>query len=75
MSQWTQKHIHGVIAVVRLSLLLYFSRQAFSNFMEMHPILSTYRVGSITLRIVELEVQRAQHRRVNIYIYILKYAS
>lgn len=36
--------------------------QAFSNFMEMHPILSTYRVGNITLKIVELEVQRAQHR-------------
>ena len=30
--------------------------------MEMHPILSTYRVGNITLKIVELEVQRAQHR-------------
>lgn len=36
--------------------------QAFSNFMEMHPILSTYRVGNITLKIVELEVQRAKHR-------------
>ncbi|CAM9782081.1 unnamed protein product [Scytosiphon promiscuus] len=36
---------------------------AFSNFMEMHPILSTYRVGNITLKIVELEVQRAQHRQ------------
>ena len=36
--------------------------QSFSNFMEMHPILSTYRVGNITLKIVELEVQRAQHR-------------
>eukprot|EP00903_Cladosiphon_okamuranus_P009154 g8747.t1 len=36
---------------------------SFSNFMEMHPILSTYRVGNITLKIVELEVQRAQHRQ------------
>ncbi|CAM9338640.1 unnamed protein product, partial [Sphacelaria rigidula] len=36
---------------------------AFSNFMEMHPILSTYRVGNITLKIAELEVQRAQHRQ------------
>ncbi|CAM9486517.1 unnamed protein product [Ascophyllum nodosum] len=35
---------------------------SFSNFMEMHPILSTYRVGNITLKIVELEVQRAKHR-------------
>ncbi|KAG5175345.1 kinesin-associated protein [Tribonema minus] len=35
---------------------------AFSNFVEMHPILANYRVGSITMKILELEVKRAQHR-------------
>ncbi|CAM9303160.1 unnamed protein product [Chrysoparadoxa australica] len=35
---------------------------AFSNFSEMHPILGQYRVGNITLKIVELEVKRLKHR-------------
>ncbi|KAJ8601343.1 hypothetical protein CTAYLR_009369 [Chrysophaeum taylorii] len=35
---------------------------AFSNFMEMHAILSTYRVGSVCVDIIEYEVRRSQHR-------------
>jgi hypothetical protein len=35
---------------------------SFSNFAEMHHILSNYKVGSLTLRILELEVKRAEHR-------------
>ncbi|CAM9858346.1 unnamed protein product [Phaeothamnion confervicola] len=35
---------------------------ALSNFQEMHAILATYRVGNLSMKIVELEVQRARHR-------------
>ena len=35
---------------------------AFSNFMEMHSILSNYRVGAMTMKVVELELKRSLHR-------------
>jgi len=35
---------------------------SFSNFMEMHGLLANYRVGVLTMKAVELEVSRIQHR-------------
>jgi len=35
---------------------------ALSNFMEMHTILSNYRVGAMTMKVVELELKRSLHR-------------
>lgn len=35
---------------------------AFSNFVEMHSIMSNYRIGVLTIRAVELQVKRSEHR-------------
>lgn len=35
---------------------------AFSNFAEMHRILKEYCVGNVTMKIIELEIQRSLHR-------------
>ena len=35
---------------------------SFSNFMEMHSILSNYRVGALTMKVVELELKRTRHK-------------
>ncbi|RHY68004.1 hypothetical protein DYB38_011807 [Aphanomyces astaci] len=34
----------------------------YSNFLQLHPILSNYRIGAITLKIVDFEVKRHQLR-------------
>lgn len=34
----------------------------FSNFLQLHPILGNYRIGAITLKIVEFELKRHQLR-------------
>lgn len=34
----------------------------FTNFLQLHPILANYRIGTITLKIVEFEVKRHQLR-------------
>ncbi|OQR96911.1 kinesin-associated protein [Thraustotheca clavata] len=34
----------------------------FSNFLQLHPILSNYRIGAITLKIVDFEVKRHELR-------------
>ncbi|KDO22362.1 hypothetical protein SPRG_11314 [Saprolegnia parasitica CBS 223.65] len=35
----------------------------YSNFLQLHPILSNYRIGAITLKIVDFEVKRHELRR------------
>jgi len=35
---------------------------AFSNFMEMHSLMANYRVGLLTMKVIEYEVKRVQHR-------------
>ena len=35
---------------------------AFSNFVEMHAIIANYKIGALTLKVVELEVSRWEHR-------------
>eukprot|EP00605_Chrysophyceae_sp_TOSAG23-4_P001178 GSChrysophyteH1.ASY1.ANO1.1286.1 assembled CDS len=35
---------------------------SFSNFMEMHGLLANYRVGMLTMKVVEYEVKRWEHR-------------
>ena len=35
---------------------------SFSNFMEMHGLLANYRVGLLTMKVVEYEVRRWEHR-------------
>ena len=35
---------------------------AFSNFLEMHGLLANYRVGMLTMKAIEFEVRRFQHR-------------
>lgn len=34
----------------------------FSNFLQLHPILANYRIGAITLKIVEFEIKRHELR-------------
>jgi hypothetical protein len=34
----------------------------FSNFIQLHPLLANYRVGAITLKIVEFEIRRHELR-------------
>lgn len=34
----------------------------FSNFLQLHPMLANYRIGAITLKIVEFELKRHQLR-------------
>ena len=36
---------------------------SFSNFMEMHSILANYKVGAMTMKVVELEIKRSEHRK------------
>ncbi|GMH56687.1 hypothetical protein TrLO_g4274 [Triparma laevis f. longispina] len=36
---------------------------SFSNFMEMHSILANYKVGAMTMKVVELEIKRSDHRK------------
>ena len=35
---------------------------SFSNFMEMHSILANYRIGALTMKVVELELKRTRHK-------------
>ena len=35
---------------------------AFSNFTEMHGLMANYRVGLLTMKVIEFEVRRAEHR-------------
>lgn len=35
---------------------------AFSNFMEMHPLMSNYRIGVLTMKAIEFEVKRSELR-------------
>ena len=37
---------------------------AFSNFMEMHGLMANYRVGLLTMKVIEYEVKRVEHREV-----------
>lgn len=48
---------------------------AFSNFIEMHGILSNYRVGSICVDIIVFEVKRSQHHEQNVTILANKIAD
>lgn len=34
----------------------------FSNFLQLHPVLANYRIGAVTLKIVEFEIKRHQLR-------------
>lgn len=34
----------------------------FSNFLQLHPILANYRIGAVTLKIVEFEIKRHELR-------------
>lgn len=34
----------------------------FSNFLQLHPVLANYRIGAVTLKIVEFELKRHQLR-------------
>lgn len=34
----------------------------FSNFLQLHPVLANYRIGAITLKIVEFEIKRHELR-------------
>ena len=36
---------------------------SFSNFMEMHSILANYKVGAMTMKVVELEIKRSEYRK------------
>ena len=35
---------------------------AFSNFMEMHTLMANYRVGLLTMKVIDYEVKRVEHR-------------
>ena len=37
---------------------------AFSNFMEMHGLMANYRIGLLTMKVIEYEVKRVEHRDV-----------
>jgi hypothetical protein len=34
----------------------------FSNFLQLHPVLANYRIGAVTLKIVEFEIKRHELR-------------
>lgn len=36
---------------------------SFSNFMEMHSILAHYKIGAMTMKVVDLEIKRSEHRK------------
>lgn len=36
---------------------------SFSNFVEMHSLLSEFKIGALTMRVLDFEVTRAQHQR------------
>ena len=35
---------------------------SFSNFVEMHALMGNYRIGNLTMKAVEYEIKRAEHR-------------
>ncbi len=37
---------------------------AFSNFVEMHPLMTNYRIGVLTMKALELQVNRTEHRKI-----------
>lgn len=37
---------------------------AFSNFLEMHSLMANYRIGVLTMKVIEFEVKRHEHREV-----------
>lgn len=50
-----KKSAHLTFNIMRIFL-------AFSNFMEMHGLLANYRVGVLTMKAIDLEVKRFEHR-------------
>ena len=35
---------------------------AFSNFLEMHDLMANHRIGLLTMKVIDYEVKRSEHR-------------